>query len=101
MDGQDVIGHLMDVEREANSMLADAQAEADRRKHAASDEASREYKEGYEKLVASLERELESGKAEIDRARKAELDAYRAHLESIPRDSAAFCRYLDSLLADS
>lgn len=97
MDGQDVIGHLMGVEREAASLLADAKSEADRRKHAASDESSRLYKEAYEAFMSGLESELEQGRHEIDLSREAELDAYQARVEALPTDPAAFARYLDSL----
>jgi len=99
MDGQDVIGHLMNVEREASSLLVDAQTEADRRKAVVAEESSKKFKEAHERLVTALESELETAKHGVDDVRKAELDAFQSRIEAIPRDQASFARYLDSVFA--
>lgn len=97
MDGQDVIGHLMDVEREAASLLSDAQKEADRRKTVQSEASSRSFKEAYERFIADQELRLAEGKAEIDCARDEELAAFQKRIESLPMDRASFENYLASV----
>ncbi len=99
MDGQDVIGHLMSVEREATSLLADAQNEADRRKAAATDESSKKYKEAWESLVGELESGLEAEKRKIDERREREMAEYQKRIEALPRDEASFGVYLDSVFS--
>lgn len=100
MDGQDVIGHLMDVEREAASLLADAQKEADRRKTLQSEASSRSFKESYEEFIAGQELQLAATKAEIDRARDEELAGFQKRIESLPLDTASFEKYLASLFPE-
>ena len=54
---QDVIGHLIDVERLAYDLLLDAQKEADRRKAGAKEQAERVFRSEYEKIISQLESE--------------------------------------------
>ncbi len=99
MDGQDVIGHLMSVEREAASLLANAQAEADRRKAAATEEASKKFKDAYERIVASAEAGFARDKKAIDERRAQALSAYQATIEAIPLSPSSFNTYLDSVFS--
>jgi vacuolar-type H+-ATPase subunit H len=95
---QDVIGHLIDVERLASDMLLDAQAEADRRKAAAKERAEAEYLKAYESLVASLESSFKAATREKDESRDRAYAAFDAEIASVPRDPAAFASYLDGVL---
>lgn len=99
MDGQDVIGHLMGIEREAASLLSDAQAEADRRKTAASEESSKKFKEAYEKLVTAFESELKSGMQSVDKTRADLLSSYQTRIEAIPQYPESFNSFLDSVFS--
>ncbi len=94
---QDVIGHLIDVERSAFDMMMDAQNEADKRKTAAREEAEQKFRTAYESIIADLESSLEKQKKECDAAREAEYAELKERLEAIQQDRSAFSEYLDSL----
>ena len=94
---QDVIGHLIDVERQAYDLLLDAQTEADRRKATAKEQAEKAYRAAYEQLVGELELALSEGKKQCDASRDREYDDFRNHLRSIRQDRTSFNSYLDSL----
>lgn len=96
MDGQDVIGHLMDVEREASSLIKDAHIESDRRKTAANEEASKKFKDAYDTLMAELDAALASGMKAVDLKRESELAAYQSRIEGLPQDRSSFNSFLDS-----
>lgn len=96
MGEQDVIGHLLDVEKQASDLLLDARTEADRRKSVAREKADGDYRAAYTALVSSLDETYEKGRAACDEARDREYAAFSAHLDSLPRDRAAFNSWLDS-----
>ncbi len=98
---QDVIGHLIDVERLAYDLLMDAQTESDRRKAAAKEEAERDFRVAYERIIADLESAKERGRASCDKARERDYAEFDAHLASVPQNRTAFNDYLDSLYAGS
>ncbi len=94
---QDVIGHLIDVERLAYDLLLDAQTEADKRKSAAREQAEQRYHAAYEKIISDLDAEDARERKECDGAREREYEAFTAHLNSINQDRTAFNDYLDSV----
>lgn len=94
---QDVIGHLIDVERLASDMMLDAQAEADRRKAEAKEKAERLYLAEYEKVVASLEASWAESVKRCDAARDEEYANFARYLDSLKIDKNAFAAYLDKL----
>lgn len=94
---QDVIGHLIDVERLAYDLLLDAQTEADKRKSAARERAEQEYHEAYNRLVSDLDAEEVRERKQCDESREREYEAFNAHLNSINQDRIAFNDYLDSV----
>lgn len=98
---QDVIGHLMDVERLASDLLLDAQSEADARKASAREKADQEYRIGYERIVSELEQRLSDGRASLDESRDREFSEFASRLDSIRQDRASFNAYLDSLYSGS
>ncbi len=94
---QDVIGHLIDVERLAYEMLLDAETESDKRKAAAKEIAELEYRASYEKIITRLESEQIDGRKLCDNSRDLEYTAFNNHLDSIQKDQSAFSAYLDSV----
>lgn len=95
---QDVIGHLIDVERQAYDLLVDAQNEAERRKTAAKEEAEQSFRSEYEKMIQALESELDDSKKLIDASRTSEFSDFASYLDTIPQDRRAFNDYLDSVI---
>jgi vacuolar-type H+-ATPase subunit H len=98
---QDVIGHLIDVERLAYDLLLDAQTEADKRKNTAKEEAETRFRNAYEELLAHLDAELTRERSVCNESRESDLADFNAHLSSITLDRKAFNDYLDSLYTGS
>lgn len=101
MVAQDVIGHLIDVERLAYDLLLDAQTEADRRKTVAKEEADRDYRSAYEKIIARLETKLAKNKQVCDERLAAEYVSFDEEISSITKDITSFSTYLDSIFSGS
>lgn len=99
MAEQDIIAHLIDVEREASELLGDAQRENENRKNAAREKAERTYRESFAETLRALDAELAKAKAACDARRDAEYTAYSASLDALPRDTRAFDASFDSFLA--
>lgn len=97
MDEQNVIGHLLDVEKQAADLLSEARTEVDRRKSAAREKADSDYRAAYTKIIDSLEATYETDRKTCDDARDREYAAFSAHLDSLPRDRVAFNSWLDTL----
>lgn len=94
---QDVIGHLIDVERAAFDMMMDAQTEADNRKTAVKDEAEQRYLKAYSSIVQEKEAALAVEKTRCDSAREQEYAEIADRLGAINQDRNAFNAYLNSL----
>jgi vacuolar-type H+-ATPase subunit H len=90
MDDQDVLRHLLEIEAQASALVDDAQAEADRRIKECEEQNRARYEESYKKVIEELEIDYKTKTAEVKSAYQKELDGYRASLESIKVDEAAF-----------
>jgi vacuolar-type H+-ATPase subunit H len=95
---QDVLRHLLDVEAGAQSLVDDAQAEADRRMAEAEKRNRARYEEQYTKEAALLDSRYESGLGAIKDEYNKLLDEYRLTLDARKPDYAEFRRLLDSFL---
>ncbi len=95
----DVIGHLIDIEQQAATMLFDAQTEADRRITEAKSKADDQYKAGYEKLVSSLEDSFSSKKKALLEDHQKQIDSFKAGVENTPKTEDQFNQLLKELLA--
>ncbi len=93
---QDVIGHLIDVERLAYDLLLDAQQEADKRKAIAKEQAETEFRSAYEQIVAALETQFLADKQACEDEREQEYSQYAQQLLSINRDTANFNAFLET-----
>jgi F0F1-type ATP synthase membrane subunit b/b' len=94
----DVIVHLFEEEKKAASLLAEAQAEADKRLAHARAEAADRYKSGFESLIADLENSYAKESAELTQKYESDMNSYRAGLAARKFDTDAFGALLDKLL---
>ena len=97
MIDQDIIGHLIDVERQAYDLLLDAESEADKRKAKAKEEAEQSYRSLYARLIEQLEASFLAGQQLCDNSKKDEFTAFDTRLASTTKDPSSFNKYLDSL----
>jgi hypothetical protein len=95
---RDVIGHLIDVERQASDLMLEALAEADRRKKAARDAADDEYRAAAGKAIDDIDRSYAASCAECDETVKRDFSAFTARLDAMSQDRASFNARLDSFL---
>lgn len=95
----DIISHLLSVEQEAQALLQEAQAEADRRISAAKAQADDTFKKEYAVLVKEIDAEYDARRKETVRRCDEQLADYKARLAALPVDTAAFSALLASYLA--
>ncbi|MCR5290421.1 MAG: hypothetical protein K6E51_10545 [Treponema sp.] len=93
-----VISHLLDVEKEASSLIGDAQNESAKRMAAARAEADAEYKKQYDSLMSELESDYQTQTQAIVKKHDEDLDAYKKEIDSMTQNTEAFSTYLDSVL---
>lgn len=89
-EADDLLGQLFTVEREAEALVAEARAEAERRLSAAVAEAEglreRARREAHARASAALDEAARTAEAEF----RDSVDSWKAFLESTPEDRAAF-----------
>ena len=95
---QDVLRHLLDIEADAQSLVDDAQAEADRRTAEMEKQNRARYEERYTREAALLDSRYESELGAIKDEYNKRLDEYRLGLDDRKPDYAEFRRLLDSFL---
>ena len=93
-----VIGHLLDVEKNAEQLVSDAQIEASKRISAAKATSDGEYKKLYADLAVRLEQEYQEKIAEISASHRKELEVYKDKIRSSEKDAKSFHELLDSIL---
>jgi hypothetical protein len=95
---QDVLRHLLNIEAGAQSLVDDAQAEADRRRAEAEKQNRARYEEQYTREAAILDSRYESEIGAIKAGYNGRLEEYRLSLEAREPDYAGFYRLLDGFL---
>ncbi|HUX14665.1 MAG TPA: hypothetical protein VMW87_16685 [Spirochaetia bacterium] len=98
MDHDDIIDRLMTVEREAESLVGDAQAETDRLLREAEQTERQHHEEAVAEKQHTLARELEEQKKTITAARVQETERFRSDLESRQVDQNALFSEIDAIL---
>jgi regulator of protease activity HflC (stomatin/prohibitin superfamily) len=93
-----VIGHLLDVEKDASVLVSDAQSEAAKRLAAARAQADIEYKKQYDQLISRLEIEYQQKTAAVTQTHADALNTYKEKAEKTVRDTVSFGKLLDSLM---
>lgn len=90
MDEREILHHLLDIESEAASLVADAQAEADRRTAEGEKEGRAAYELRWTERSAQLEAEFLAASEKATREIHAELAAYREELARGTADRGRF-----------
>ena len=100
MDNNDALGNLLKIEAEAAALVADAQAEADRRVTEAEKQNRALYEERYQNELKKLENKFQKYKEQVQKQYREELGAYRKKNSSVNVDTNAFSALLDRLFAE-
>ncbi|MBP7479502.1 MAG: hypothetical protein KA785_03565 [Spirochaetaceae bacterium] len=94
----DIIGHLIDVEHQASSLVLDAQIEADQRIADARSRSDTQYKELHENLINSLEKQAGEKILDIKQSYEKESNDFSQKITKTPKDISAFEDMLEVLL---
>jgi len=94
----DIINHLLSIEKDASSLINDAQIEAEKRVSDAKVKYNSEYKEKYEAIVKDLESDFQTEMEQIKAAHDKEIKDYENELESCEKNATNFNQVLDKLL---
>ncbi len=94
---KDVLGHLIQVEHDAASILFDAQVEADKRTAEAHIQADNDYKAEYDKLVGRLEEDCSKKLQLLNTEHTDAFEAYKAELEKTNKDIKTFNTLMETL----
>ncbi|MDR1128377.1 MAG: hypothetical protein LBL20_03615 [Treponema sp.] len=95
---QDILRHLLDVEADAQSLVDDAQAEADRRIAETEKQNRARYEEQYTREAALLDSRYETALKAVTEEYGKQLDEYRLGLDKYEPNYAGFCRLMDGFL---
>ena len=95
MDNSEVLGHLLKIEYEADALVNDAQAEADRRMTEAEKLNRTAYDERLHAETEKLEKEFQIAKDSIRQLYQEELEAYMENISSVKADAGRFSALLD------
>lgn len=100
MAGQeaDVIGHLLDVERNATAVLTQASEDAEKRIAAARAQADQRFKAEYDELIARLEKQYAEQTTAVANSYTLAVGAYKEKISAAAKDVPAFNALLDALL---
>ncbi|GEM_PF-2093856 len=93
---KDVLAHLLDIENSVAGFVLEAQTEADKRIAAAKEEAEKEYKLEYNKIIAEFEAEFLKEKEAEDAKQQAVYKEFDEYLSSLKKDYKRFGEYIDS-----
>jgi hypothetical protein len=96
---ENVLEHLLKIEADAAGMVADAQAEADRRIAESEKQNRARYDEEYGKQALALDAAYDETVARIRADYREQLEQYRTSLDAIPVDQGCFSARVDELLA--
>jgi hypothetical protein len=98
---QETLRHLLDVEAQANALAADAQKEAQDRIAEAEKQFRARFDAAYAARAAEIETEFGQKIAAVNEEYRKKLDAFRAELDAMPVNRAAFGALLGRLLAEN
>ena len=96
-----MINHLLDVEKDANGIVAVAMEEAGKKVEAARAKYNEEYKQKIDIIIEELKEKYESSVQSVKDEHEKQIDDYRKMLESKNQDYKAFSKLLDTLVFES
>ncbi len=98
MEHDDIIDRLMTVERDAESLVNEAQAESDRLLREAEQTERQQHEETIAEKQHALAHELDEQKKVVAAARSRETEQFRSDLESRQMDENALFVEIDGIL---
>ena len=98
MEDNEILQHLLNLEKEASLMVHDAKAEADRRISGGEKQNRIRFEEAYAREVKSLESQYNQKFAAIKENFRQQLELYRESLRTQPVDMKAFSSLAEKLL---
>jgi len=90
----DAIKHLLEVEKNASTLIDYAKIEADKRIAEARSKYNSEYKSKYDKIAAELEAAYQKNLESITEKYKSEIEDYKKSLENKPQNEDSFNAFL-------
>ncbi len=94
----ETINHLLEVERNAQNLIKNAQVEADKRLSVAKAEAEKKFRAAFEKSVAEQERLFEEKTAKISADTERAISDFRSRISQTRIEKASFDSFLNSVL---
>lgn len=92
-----VISHLLEVERQAQSLISEAEAEADKRAAEYKAKAESEFKAAHDALIVEMDKAYKEQVEAIKKAHDEEIAAYKRSIEALPQNREAFNALVRSL----
>ncbi len=95
---EDILGHLIQIENDAATILFDAQSEADKRTQQARVKADSEFKSQYDELIGRLEKMSEEKMSELASQHTETIERFKIDLQETKKDIGAFNSLMGNLL---
>ena len=93
-----VISHLLAVEKESATLIDNAVKEADNRTTEARNQANSQFKQKYDEIAATLQKEFEQTIENKKSEHSKQMNEFEALLESRTRNYEAFDKVLNNIL---
>ena len=93
-----MINHLLEVEKDANSLISEAMETSEKKISEARAKYNAEYKEKTEKIIEELKNNYETSINKISEEHNRQIDEYKTYLEAKPQNYDNFAKFLDKKL---
>ena len=93
-----MINHLLEVEKDANSLISEAMETSEKKISEARAKYNAEYKEKTEKIIEELKNNYEASINKISEEHNRQIDEYKTYLEAKPQNYDNFEKFLDKQL---
>lgn len=94
----DVIQHLIEIEKEAATLIAEKQKEADKLISEARTQSEAQFKEKYSIIVQELEAENQAKKESINQKYRSDVEEYKENLSKTAKNQKSFEESLKPML---
>ncbi len=92
------ISHLLEVEQKASELIAQAQADADKKIADAKSKADAMFQEQYTKIVSDCENSYSAKTSALSQENTRKIEDYKKTISASGQDRKTFNSYLDSIL---
>ena len=100
MEDREILQHLLSLEKKANTLIYEAQAEADRKVAEGEKQNRTRYEESYAREVELLENDYKQNLSRIREKYRQQLELYGESLKTQSIDMQAFTSLAESLLIE-